>query len=109
MQLSQLISYMNIASLWRLANRPPFDKGEVSSLCGQKRFFYDPLASNGGVWADWLLKAEKILLNLASNYRYRVFVQSELEWNEDTLRIHGKCKLFSGKTYVDFAVPGKGF
>lgn len=92
---------MNIASLWRLANRPPFDKGEVSSLCGQKRFFYDPLASNGGVWADWLLKAEKILLNLASNYRYRVF--------EDTLRIHGKCKLFSGKTYVDFAVPGKGF
>ena len=74
---------MNIASLWRLANRPPFDKGEVSSLCGQKRFFYDPLASNGGVWADWLLKAEKILLNLASNYRYRVFVQSELEWNED--------------------------
>ena len=109
MQLSQLISYINIASLWRLANRPPFDKGEVSSLCGQKRFFYDPLASNGGVWADWLLKAEKILLNLASNYRYRVFVQSELEWNKDTLRIHGKCKLFSSKTYVNFAVPGKGF
>lgn len=100
---------VNILHEHSIPMEAPFDKGEVSSLCGQKRFFYDPLASNGGVWADWLLKAEKILLNLASNYRYRVFVQSELEWNEDTLRIHGKCKLFSGKTYVDFAVPGKGF
>lgn len=47
MQLSQLISYMNIASLWRLANRPPFDKGEVSSLCGQKRFFTIPWPQTG--------------------------------------------------------------